>query len=148
MKSWLEQGRNFSNKIWNAFRLVKGWNITKSDQPEVNQLAAAWFEDRFNQAKEEMEDHFSKYRLSDALMTVYKLVWNDFCSWYLEWIKPDYEQPIDQTTLDQTISFFESVVKLLHPFMPFITEEIWHNIQERASDDCLIVAQWPEDRFL
>lgn len=140
----VEQGRNFANKIWNAFRLVKGWSITSDAQSEENKLAAAWFESRFNQAKAELEDHFSKYRLSDALMTVYKLVWNDFCSWYLEWIKPGYEQPIDQATYNQTILFFEKVVKILHPFMPFITEEIWHEIAKREDMDCLIKAEWPE----
>ncbi len=139
----VEQGRNFANKIWNAFRLVKGWETTSDAQPEVNAVAIEWFENRYHQAKAELEDHFSKYRLSDALMTVYKLVWNDFCSWYLEWIKPGYEQPIDQATFDKTLEFFEKVVKLLHPFMPFITEEIWHSIKERAEDDCLIKASWP-----
>ncbi len=140
----VEQGRNFANKIWNAFRLVKGWEIKDLTQPEENQLAIDWFESRFNQALTELEDHFSKYRLSDALMTVYKLVWNDFCSWYLEWIKPAYEQPIDQQTYEQTIAFFEKVVKILHPFMPFITEEIWHAISERDELDCLITAEWPK----
>ncbi|MFY0606622.1 MAG: valine--tRNA ligase [Cyclobacteriaceae bacterium] len=140
----VEQGRNFSNKIWNAFRLVKGWEVKDIDQPKENELAITWFENRFQQALNEMEDHFSKYRLSDALMTVYKLVWNDFCSWYLEWIKPAYEQPIDQKTYDATISFFEKAVKALHPFMPFITEEIWHSIAERDENDCLIVAEWPK----
>ncbi len=139
----VEQGRNFTNKIWNAFRLVKGWKTSDEPQPEVNQLAIAWFENRFNQAKAELEDHFSKYRLSDALMTAYKLVWNDFCSWYLEWIKPGYEQPIDAATYAKTLELFELVVKLLHPFMPFITEEIWHAIRERGGDQCLIVADWP-----
>jgi len=139
----VEQGRNFANKIWNAFRLVKGWSVTDGEQPKENKLASDWFESRFNQAKAELEDHFSKYRLSDALMTVYKLVWNDFCSWYLEWIKPGYQQPVDQTTYDQAIAFFEQVVKVLHPFMPFITEEIWHEIAERSELDCLIKAEWP-----
>ncbi|MFH6985485.1 valine--tRNA ligase [Marinoscillum luteum] len=142
----VEQGRNFSNKLWNAFRLVKGWNTVDQPQSEENALAAKWFESRFYAAKEELEDHFSKYRLSDALMTAYKLVWNDFCSWYLEWIKPGFEQPIDQKTYDQTIAFFELVVKTLHPFMPFITEEIWHTIQERDENDCLIKAAWPESK--
>ena len=139
----VEQGRNFANKIWNAFRLVKGWETTSDTQPEVNAVAIEWFENRYHQAKAELEDHFSKYRLSDALMTVYKLVWNDFCSWYLEWIKPGYEQPIDQATFDKTLEFFEKIMKLMHPFMPFITEEIWHSIKERAEDDCLIKASWP-----
>ena len=142
----VEQGRNFANKIWNAFRLVKGWETSTEAQPEVNKLAIDWIENRFNQAKAELEDHFSKYRLSDALMTSYKLVWNDFCSWYLEWIKPAYEQPIDQATYDKTLELFESVVKLLHPFMPFITEEIWQNISERSTEESLIVSSWPETK--
>ena len=142
----VEQGRNFANKIWNAFRLVKGWETSTEAQPEVNKLAIDWIENRFNQAKAELEDHFSKYRLSDALMTSYKLVWNDFCSWYLEWIKPGYEQPIDQATYDKTLELFESVVKLLHPFMPFITEEIWQNISERSTEESLIVSSWPETK--
>ncbi|WP_421871376.1 valine--tRNA ligase [Marinoscillum sp.] len=142
----VEQGRNFANKIWNAFRLVKGWDITHEAQPEVNAVAIEWFENRYNQAKAELEDHFAKYRLSDALMTVYKLVWNDFCSWYLEWIKPGYEQPIDEATHAKTLDFFEQVMKLLHPFMPFITEEIWHSIKERSEENCLIKAAWPETK--
>lgn len=140
----VEQGRNFANKIWNAFRLVKGWKTENTETSAENKLAVEWFESRFQEAKAELEDHFGKYRLSDALMTVYKLVWNDFCSWYLEWIKPGFEQPIDQATYDATIGFYEQVVKLLHPFMPFITEEIWHGIAERKEGDDLIIASWPE----
>lgn len=142
----VEQGRNFANKIWNAFRLVKGWEISDGPQSEENKLAIEWFESRFYQAKTELEDHFDKYRLSDALMAVYKLVWNDFCSWYLEWIKPGYEQPIDKATHEKTLEFFELITKVLHPFMPFITEEIWHLLQERTEDDCLIKAPWPASR--
>lgn len=139
----VEQGRNFANKIWNAFRLVKGWNTSPEAQPEVNAVAINWFENRFNQAKEELEDHFAKYRLSDALMTLYKLVWTDFCSWYLEWVKPGFEQPMDETTYHKTVEFFESVLKVAHPFMPFITEEIWHGLRERDHHSCLITASWP-----
>ncbi len=138
-----EQGRNFANKIWNAFRLIKGWEI--NDQLEnQNETAVAWFDARFNQALEEIESYFKNFRISDALMTTYKLVWDDFCSQYLEMIKPGYEQPIDQATYDQTIGYLEKVMKILHPFMPFITEEIWHEIKERTNDDCIIVAEWPE----
>ncbi len=140
----VEQGRNFSNKIWNAFRLVTGWEVAKGEKNEENEIAIKWFESRFQQAFVEIEDHFSKYRISDALMTSYKLVWNDFCSWYLEMIKPDYGKPIDEYTLNATIAFFEKVLKTLHPFMPFITEELWHQIAERSDDDCIIVAEWPK----
>lgn len=139
----VEQGRNFSNKIWNAFRLVKGWDITTEKQPDINKQAVEWFEHKFNKALAELEDHFSKFRMSDALMTVYKLVWNDFCSWYLEWIKPAYEQPIDETTYHKTVAMFEKVLKILHPFMPFITEELWHELKERREDEAIIVANWP-----
>ncbi len=137
-----EQGRNFNNKIWNAFRLVKGWEIDSS-LPYAHAVAAEWFEARFDQALEEIEDHFSKFRISDALMAVYKLAWDDFCSWYLEMVKPAYQQPIDPKTLEVTINFFEKIVKVLHPFMPFISEEIWSLLRERTPGDCLIVAPWP-----
>ena len=140
----VEQGRNFSNKIWNAFRLVKGWETTNDTQPEVNKQAINWFENKFNQALAELEDHFSKFRMSDALMTVYKLIWNDFCSWYLEWIKPEYGNPIDQTTHAATIELFEKVLKVLHPFMPFITEELWHELKDRQDGEAIIVSSWPK----
>ncbi|MEO1253694.1 MAG: class I tRNA ligase family protein, partial [Bacteroidota bacterium] len=140
----IEQGRNFSNKIWNAFRLVKGWEIVENPQPEVNKQAITWFENKFNQALTEMEDHFSKFRMSDALMTVYKLVWNDFCSWYLEWIKPEYGKPIDQATYHHTVVLFEKVLRILHPFMPFITEELWHELKDRQEGKAIIVAEWPK----
>ena len=140
----VEQGRNFSNKIWNAFRLVKGWETTNDAQPEVNKQAINWFESKFNQALTELEDHFSKFRMSDALMTVYKLVWNDFCSWYLEWIKPEYGKPIDRTTHTATVELFEKVLKVLHPFMPFITEELWHELKDRQEGEAIIVADWPK----
>ncbi|MEQ8904554.1 valine--tRNA ligase [Ekhidna sp.] len=149
----VEQGRNFSNKIWNAFRLVKGWEITETEQPAINAQAISWFESKLNKALTELEDHFSKFRMSDALMTVYKLVWNDFCSWYLEWIKPEYGKPIDAKTHTATTELFEKVLKLLHPFMPFITEELWHELKERKDGEAIIVAEWPkaasfDDRIL
>ena len=139
----VEQGQKFSNKIWNAFRLIQGWEVEEIEQPSENQLAIRWFESNFQKALLELEDHFSKFRMSDALMTVYKLVWNDFCSWYLEWIKPNYGAPIDTKTHQQTVSFLEQLMKILHPFMPFITEEIWHSLQKRGADEDLIVAEWP-----
>lgn len=139
-----EQGRNFANKIWNAFRLVKGWEIDDSLSGEHNGAAIKWFDARYNQVLTELEDHFEKFRLSDALMGVYKLVWDDFCSWYLEMIKPDYQRPVDRATYDATIVFFERLMKLIHPFMPFISEEIWQNIKERETRDCVVVAEWPK----
>jgi len=144
-ESLCEQGRNFSNKIWNAFRLVKGWQInTTQTANNVNQSAINWFESKFNVVLDEINDHYSKYRMSDALMATYKLVWDDFCSWYLEMIKPPFEQPIDVYTYEKTIYFFENILKVLHPYMPFISEEIYHLINERNHDDCIIVAAWPE----
>lgn len=139
----IEQGRNFSNKIWNAFRLIKSWDTTPQPQPQVNKQAVDWFSNKCNKALTELEDHFSKFRMSDALMTVYKLVWNDFCSWYLEWIKPSYGQPIDSATKEDTIRLFEELLKILHPFMPFITEELWHQLQDRKPEEALIVTSWP-----
>jgi len=139
-----EQGRNFANKIWNAFRLVKGWTPENLPQPDENKIAVTWFESKMNQSLAELEDHFSKFRISDALMTAYKLMWDDFCSWYLEIIKPEFGKPIDTVTYDKTIGFFESLLKMLHPFMPFITEELWHELKERDKKGCLIIAQWPK----
>jgi len=143
-ESYCEQGRNFANKIWNAFRLVKGWEV--NDQLEnPNHHAISWFENRFNEALAEIEDNFRQYRLSEALMTTYKLVWDDFCAWYLEMIKPAYQQPIDAETLKATIGFFEKILTLLHPFMPFLTEELWHDelFGEKTELDCCIVAAYP-----
>ncbi len=137
-----EQGRNFANKIWNAFRLVQGWEVDAEAKGD-NQVAIDWFAARFNQALQELNDYFEKFRISDALMVVYKLIWDDFCSWYLEIVKPAYQQPIDKETLQATIAFFEKLMKLLHPFMPFITEEIWHKLQKRKEKDCIIIAEWP-----
>lgn len=140
----VEQGRNFANKIWNAFRLVKGWEIDNSLSGESNKASIDWFENRFNEALTEIEDHFSKFRISDALMATYKLVWDDFCSWYLEMIKPAYQHPIDADTYNKTIEFFEEILKILHPFMPFLTEELWHQIKERNTQEALIVTAWPK----
>ncbi|GMQ34170.1 valine--tRNA ligase [Algoriphagus taiwanensis] len=142
----VEQGRNFANKIWNAFRLVQGWEIDPKLDGSANNASLEWFENRFNQGLTEINEHFEKFRISDALMSTYKLVWDDFCSWYLEMIKPAYQQPIDQATYDKTIEFFESILKLLHPFMPFISEEIWHLIKERSVDESLILAAWPKEK--
>jgi valyl-tRNA synthetase len=143
-ESYCEQGRNFANKVWNAFKLVKGWEVDDSLKNN-NRAAIDWFESRFNQALTEIEGNFAQYRLSEALMATYKLVWDDFCAWYLEMIKPVYQHPIDRETYNCTISFFENVLKVLHPFMPFITEELWHDEQfgARAEEDCCIVAQLP-----
>ena len=137
-----EQGRNFSNKIWNAFRLVDGWQIDET-LACPNDVAIEWFDAKFNKALAEVEDHFSKFRISDALMTSYKLVWNDFCSQYLEMVKPVFGKPIDRASFDRTRGFFEEVLKLLHPFMPFLTEELWHSISKR-DEEYLIVTPWPE----
>lgn len=144
-ESYCEQGRNFANKIWNAFKLIKGWEVDESLN-NTNQVAIDWFESRFNQALTEIESNFEQFRLSEALMTTYKLVWDDFCAWYLEMIKPVYQHPIDRDTYDKTIAFFQDLLKILHPFMPFITEELWHDelFGERSELDCCIVAQLPE----
>lgn len=139
----VEQGRNFANKIWNAFRLVKGWEVGGKSNGQENQTAVRWFDSRFNAALEEIEDHFSKFRISDALMTTYKLIWNDFCSWYLEMIKPPFGEPIDRPTYEVTLNFFEKIMKVLHPFMPFITEEIWNELRERSEGQDIIVSTWP-----
>jgi valyl-tRNA synthetase len=140
-----EQGRNFCNKIWNALRLVKGWNVDESAaQPEAAKMAVKWFEARFNQVLAETNDNIDKYRLSDALMGIYKLTWDDFCSWYLEMVKAPQGQGVDRVTYDATIKFFENLMLLLHPFMPFITEEIWHAIAGRKEGDDIIIAQQPK----
>ena len=139
------QGKAFTNKLWNAFRLIKGWEVSDTiPQPESSKVAIAWYEAKLQKTLVEIEDHFEKYRISDALMTIYKLVWDDFCSWFLEMIKPAYQAPIDKATFDSAITMLEQNLKLLHPFMPFLTEEIWHLIQERTADDALIVSTWPE----
>jgi len=138
-----QQGKNFANKIWNAFRLLKGWEVADIPQPEASKLGIDWYTAKFNQTLAEIEDHFSKYRISDALMATYKLVWDDFCSWLLEIVKPAYQQPIDQTTLNAVVHLFEENLKLLHPFMPFLSEEVWQHMAERTPEQALIVAKWP-----
>lgn len=139
-----EQGRNFSNKIWNALRLVKGWEVDESiEQPEYCDVSISWFEARMNEAIKKLEDHYSKYRISDALMLVYKLIWDDFCSWYLEMIKPAYQKPIDKNTYEKTIDVFTKLMKLLHPFMPFITEEIYSLLRDRDKGDSIMVSEMP-----
>jgi valyl-tRNA synthetase len=137
-----EQGRNFNNKIWNAFRLVKGWQVAEEEMPVTNKFAVAWMSARIKQANEELKDHFSKYRINDALMTVYKLFWDEFSQWYLEMIKPAYQdgkqQPIDIQTYKDTLYFFELLLKMLHPFMPFITEELWQALYERKAGESIM----------
>ncbi len=133
-----EQGRNFNNKIWNAFRLVKGWNVAEAAQPEYARLATEWFEAMLVKTIAEVDDLFGKYRLSEALMVVYKLFWDEFSSWYLEMIKPAYGEPIDQTTYNKTLGFFDTLLKLLHPFMPFITEELWQHIYDRKEGESIM----------
>lgn len=141
----VEQGRNFTNKIWNAFRLVKGWEVDASlTQPAENKTATLWFESRLNQSLTELTDHFEKFRMSDALLAVYKLIWDDFCAWYLEMVKPEFGKPIDLVTYTKTVSLFESLLKVLHPFMPFITEELWNELQPRKEKENVIVASWPK----
>ncbi len=141
-ESLCEQGRNFSNKIWNAFRLIKGWEVKDVPQPDSAKQAIIWFENKINKTISEIDESYSKYRISEALMSTYKLVWDDFCSWYLEIVKPNYGNPIDSVTHNKTIQQLEKVLKLLHPFMPFLSEELWHLIDDRAND--IIVADWPK----
>ena len=134
-----EQGRNFNNKIWNAFRLVKGWEVADIEQPEYAKLATEWFEAMLSKTAAEVNDLFGKYRLSEALMAVYKLFWDEFSSWYLEMVKPAYGQPIDKMTYEKTLNFFDTLLKLLHPFMPFITEELWQHIYDRKEGESIMV---------
>ncbi|MGN0028547.1 MAG: valine--tRNA ligase [Marinilabiliaceae bacterium] len=138
-----EQGRNFNNKIWNAFRLVKGWQIADIAQPRESAQAIEWFGAVLRRTQVEVADLFSKYRLSEAIMAIYKLFWDEFSAWYLEMVKPEYGKPIDRKTLDATLAFFEQLLLLLHPFMPFITEELWQNIFERKAGESIMVAQIP-----
>ena len=140
-ESLCEQGRNFNNKIWNAFRLVKGWQVAEGEQPEANTIAAKWFEAKLKQTNAEVNDLFSKYRISEALMAVYKLFWDEFSSWYLEMVKPAYGSPIDATSYNQTLAFFETLLKMLHPFMPFITEELWQHIYDRNNGESIMRAE-------
>ena len=142
-----QQGKQFANKIWNAFRLIKGWEVDESiSQPATAKIGLDWYEAKFQKALVEIEDHFSKYRLSDALMAIYKLIMDDFSSWLLEIVKPAYQQPIDKTTFDAIIRVLENNLKILHPFMPFLTEEIWQYIAERTPEEALIVASYPTQK--
>ncbi len=139
------QGKAFTNKIWNAFKLIKGWEVSETiPQPESSKVAIEWYEAKLQQTLLEIEDNFEKYRLSEALMATYKLVWDDFCSWFLEMIKPGYQQPIDKATFNKAIEMLENNLKLLHPFMPFLTEEIWQHIAERTPEQALIIAEYPK----
>lgn len=147
-ESYCEQGRNFANKVWNAFRLIKGFEVADIKQSETQRTAIDWFGNKLAEQINIIEDHYSKYRMSDALMATYKLVWDDFCAWYLEAIKPDFidgkASPVDQITYDKTIFYLENLLQLMHPWMPFITEEIWHLIKDREEKDCVIISKWPE----
>ncbi|MCD7971524.1 MAG: valine--tRNA ligase [Candidatus Azobacteroides sp.] len=145
-ESLCEQGRNFNNKIWNAFRLVKGWQVDETiQQPESSRIAIQWFENILAKTTGELNDLFSKYRLSEALMLVYKLFWDEFSSWYLELIKPGYQQPIDKQTYASTLAYFDSLLRLLHPFMPFITEELWQALEERKPGESIMISRLPEN---
>ncbi len=137
-ESLCEQGRNFNNKIWNAFRLVKGWETADIEQPKSAEIAVKWFDAKLKEVNEEMQKQFKDYRISEALMTVYKLFWDEFSSWYLEMVKPAYGQPIDQKSYDATLRFFDALLKMLHPFMPFITEELWQHIYDRKDGDSIM----------
>ncbi|MGV6831214.1 MAG: valine--tRNA ligase [bacterium] len=138
------QGKAFANKVWNAFRLIEGWEVAENEQPESSKIAIEWYESKFQDSLSKIEDHFGKYRISDALMETYKLIWNDFCSWFLEMVKPAYGQPIDQKTYNSVIELLEANLKILNPFMPFLTEEIWQHIKERTPQEALIISNWPE----
>ena len=143
-ESLCEQGRNFNNKIWNAFRLVKGWVVKDIEQPESSALAVRWFKSHIAKTIGEVDDLFQKYKLSEALMAVYKLFWDEFSSWYLESIKPGYQQPIDSKTYNETLGFFDMLLKLLHPFMPFITEELWQALEDRKAGESIMVTSMPQ----
>ncbi|MFH1160325.1 MAG: valine--tRNA ligase [bacterium] len=141
----IEQGRNFCNKLWNAFRLVKGWQVDeKLAQPQSGVVSVQWFKSQFRQSLNEIESLFASYRLSETLMTIYKLFWDDFCSWYLEMVKPAYQQPIDGMTYEETIHFFDALLRVIHPFLPFITEEVWQNLVERKEGDSLMICRMPD----
>jgi len=144
-ESLCQQGKSFANKIWNAFRLIKGWEIdTSIPQPEDNKIAIKWYESKFHNTLSDINEAFSKYRLSDALMDCYKLIWDDFCSWFLEMIKPNYGSPVDSETYQSALALFEDNLRILHPFMPFLSEEIWQHIDQRSKDQSLMVDNWPE----
>ena len=143
-ESQIEQGRNFCNKIWNSFRLIKGWTVDESlAQSDVNKVAVKWFGNKLSRVVETLEDHYSKYRISDALMTIYKFFWDDYCAWYLELVKPAYGAAIDKATYDATLEFFNSLLKLIHPVMPFITEELWHALEERKEGATIMYEHTP-----
>ena len=143
-ESLTEQGRNFSNKIWNAFRLIKSWKVDPElAQPAHSTMAVDWFDAKMNRAFKKVDDQFNKYRISDALMIIYKLFWDEFSSWYLEIIKPGFESPVDAVTYERTIGFIDHLLHMLHPFMPFITEEIWQLIRIRKEGESLMVSQMP-----
>jgi valyl-tRNA synthetase len=131
-----EQGRFFINKMWNALKLIRSWESRVGSQAASNDFAVEWFENRLNEARTEIEELYRDFRLSEILKTIYSLIWDDFCSWYLEWIKPGFEQPIDKPVYKKTVDFFEQLLQLLHPFMPFISEEIFHQLEERKDDVC------------
>ncbi|MFM1807584.1 MAG: hypothetical protein RLZZ242_309 [Bacteroidota bacterium] len=143
-ESLCQQGRNFANKIWNAFRLIRSWEIADLPQPKSSKLGVAWFNSQFNSTLDFIEDQYAKYRISDALMALYKLIWDDYCSWFLELIKPAYQQPIDPTTRQQAFELMERLLVLLHPFMPFLTEELWQQLEERSDSASICVTQWPK----
>ena len=146
-ESLCQQGKNFANKIWNAYRLIDGWEVDENASfNKQNEEALNWYENRFYATLESIDDHFSKYRISDAMMAVYKLLWDDFCSWLLEAIKPAYGSPIDRTSLNRIQSLFELNLKIMHPFMPFLTEELWQHLSPRSAQEALIVSSWPEAR--
>ena len=144
-ESQIEQGRNFNNKVWNAFRLVTGWTVDDSAvQPEASAVAVRWFEGKLSQVVETVEDHFSKFRISDALMAIYKFFWDDFCAWYLEAVKPAYGAGIDKVTYEATIGFFDALLKMIHPIMPFITEELWQNMAQRKEGETIMNQRYPQ----
>ncbi len=147
-ESYCEQGRNFANKVWNAFRLINGFEVGNVEQPQSSKAAITWFENKLSEQLAMINDHYDKYRMSDALMATRILVWDDFCAWYLEAIKPEFvngkAMPIDPATHQATINYLEALLKIMHPWMPFITEEIWHHTKERSEKDCIIVAEWPK----
>ena len=142
-ESLCQQGKNFSNKIWNSLRLLKSWTVSeKLSEPKTSTIASKWFESKFNSKLNDVEDFFRKYRISDALITIYKLIWEDYCSWYLEIIKPNYGESIDQVTYKKTLKYFKKCLKILHPFMPFLTEEIWSLIKDQK-ESSIIISNWP-----
>ena len=143
-KKLCENGRNFCNKIWNAFRLVKGWEVSdEAEQPESARIAVEWFGNKLNETINEVNDSFDKFRISEALMTIYRLFWDEFSSWYLEMVKPDYQKPTDRKTLTATLGYFDSLLRMLHPFMPFISEELWQHLAERRDGESIMYASMP-----